>query len=593
MCTPSNFRLSRLLPLAIAALALACSDGGTNNPGGTGGGQIACSLSSDCPSGNICLSGFCQPDLGGGGGLDVASDAGSASDTDEADMAGDDMSGGEAGGPCQLCASADECMAGYECVSILSGKHCLLPCTGSSDCEAPYACAASGNEGEQHCLPDAPSEAAKLQCAGCLIDGCPDGQLCDASTGSPTCITPGGPCDSCQTDDDCGEDQGCVDQGGGKVCTPLCTGGAACPAGSACAAFVGGIEACTFSAETCCYGDTCTVGGDCANCPGLCVGGVCKDCDEDSDCDNGTCELSSHSCISAGDCTGDTPIKLPASGECVECINDTHCAASAGGPKCVQNKCSPSNQSNECAVCKEPYPGCVEINGTWSCVECATDADCANKGAGTCSTSTYTCSGTSQGPGASVKCKTDQDCIDNAGGNPGGFDLACKLPDGASPGTDEGYCYDKNGGCDNILAFCDSSQGSECVPLTDAFGAGGLPTGGGGLPFPIPGGGGAGGGSPLPSNGVCTCKIEQNGNPLSALCNFGLPPPFGCDCSADPNSIGCSLAQCCSSKSSDQCLTGQCFSFDALTQILGGLGGGGGAQPPGDLEGVCMAGGFP
>ena len=107
---------------------------------------------------------------------------------------------------------------------------------------------------------------------------------------------------------------------------------------------------------------------------------------------------------------------------------------------------------------------------------------------------TYSCEGGTVTP--TDPCTSDADC--DAGVS--GFDLYC---------GGDGLCHDKEGGCDDITAFC--LNGKECTDLLSLIGGGALP--GGGLPGGLPGGGGA----TLP--GVCEC--EPDGSPAG-----GLPIPI-------------------------------------------------------------------
>ena len=260
----------------------------------------------------------------------------------------------------------------------------------------------------------------------------------------------------------------------------------------------------------------------CAACPNLCFAGTCVQCLADGDCPGGACNLPSHTCATSGVCKPPTPIKL-ANGSCVQCTNDTHCAAIANSPKCdlSTHTCGATTTSNECKACVDPYPGCVQIEGIWSCVECVTDSDCAKNSKGTCSATTYTCSGGGGTGPTTGTCKMDSDCV-NTGMNV--FDLHCD--------TASGLCYDAAGKCDNVAAFCMAGKGSTCTtPLP------GLPGGPGG------------------TAGSCTCKYGSSGgsttNPICAI----LAPT--CNCAVDPNSAACNstpFGPCCGGGASGACL---------------------------------------
>lgn len=522
------------LAAGLAALLIAC--GGEEKPGGGGStaNEQTCAVDGDCDGGKKCIDSKCtlpftggdsastfdagpQPDAGGTADAAAKADTGSTT-------------GGQTGGDCATCSADSDCAEGFACVPLLNStdkNFCVKKCSAKSECTAGLLCQQATQAAQKFCIP--PS----FKCEGCAIDGCKgEGESCDFSAKPPACVKAGGTCATCQLTKDCGPNMVCVKQGNDKICAPSCASGEKCPSNSTCIDFSVGIKACSFTAEKCCFGDSCKASSACAGCPGKCVAGACVECLKDADCSGGsTCIASSHTCQKAS-CPSEKPIKL-ATGECVECSNDTHCSGSSVGPKCVANKCAKANQNNECAVCQDPYPGCVEINGAWSCVECATDADCAAKKKGSCSAKTFTCSGTTAGGGTvtpSTKCKADSDC------KPGtsGFTLKCDVPTGT--------CYDVKGQCDNIVAFCNASKGSVCKPF-DLLGLGGA---GGGLPS-IPG---------LPSStpsssgaGVCSCGTSGGSSGSGwddSICKqFKLTK---CDCAKDAKSKDCDpigLGSCC------------------------------------------------
>jgi hypothetical protein len=135
-----------------------------------------------------------------------------------------------------------------------------------------------------------------------------------------------------------------------------------------------------------------------------------------------------------------------------------------------------------------PYPACTEVNGEFYCVQCTDDTHCGANGV--CNLDTYSCEGGTVTP--TDPCTGDAEC--DAGVS--GFDLYC--------GDDE-LCHDKEGGCDDVTAFC--LNGNECTDLLSLLGGGGLP---GGLP--------GGGGQTLP--GVCECTPD--GSPVDG---FPIPLP--------------------------------------------------------------------
>ena len=587
---------SHLLTALVAALALgAC--GSDNKSNGTGTAAIQCVIDSDCSANQTCVSGTCTNGFSGGDvntGGDAASDAtgsDTASGTDAAtsdDTSTTDTAVVNNGGSCGVCEKDSDCGSDFSCVPLLNSppNFCVKKCTTNGDCSGGLICEQATTAAQKFCIPPT------FKCQGCATTGCKADESCDFTSENPTCLKVGGACSSCQIPKDCADGMTCVKLGKDKVCAPACgSGGGTCPDKSLCVTFTAGISACSYSSSTCSY--TGAPSAACAGCPDKCVAGACVECVKDDQCGTGgTCVPGTFTCAK-DKCPDDKPQKL-VTGVCVECTNDTHCAASSVGPKCVGNVCSAANQSNECAVCKDPYPGCVEINGNWSCVECATDADCAAKGKGTCSSKTFTCSATSSASGpTSGSCKSDADCP--AGTT--GFDLACDV------GT--GLCYDKAGQCDNLAAFCNAAKGSVCKPF-DGLGLGG----GGGLPqIPgLPGGGGSG--PTTPGAGVCSCgSTGSSGSGWDdSLCKtLNLS---SCQCDVDATSKGCDpfgLGSCCQQKGGGggnplgllQCLQAlqggsadpacfggaSCLDMSCLTSAMGG-----GSSSSGG-GGYCSAGG--
>ncbi len=570
-----NHRSSLLGSLLVLTLVAFAGCGSTTDASGGGGTAQTCKLSSDCTiAGQVCTNGFCANkstadaigtfDTGNGSDASTGSDGTTLTDTTPGSDAviPQDTNTGK-GAACNACKVDADCGdEAFQCITMLNGTFCARKCGSAAECPASFKCEKADTKApNSNCLPP------QYSCDGCLVTPCDPGQSCVAATGK--CAVVKQQCDECTAQLDCADGLKCVKLGATKVCAPTCDNGGACPENSACQKTVVG-NVCAFQASTCCYGAGCTVASACANCADKCFGGVCVDCLNDTQCTNGKCDPNAHTCITSGACSGTTPIKL-ADGSCVECTNDTHCANSAVGNKCdlASHKCAKSSASNECAACQDPYPGCVQINGTWSCVECSTDADCAAKQGGTCNATTYSCSGTTGTGPAKGTCKADADCV-NAGTS--AFTLACD--------TSTGLCYDTAGKCDNVTAFCNSAKGSSCVQPSSV---GGLP----GLP-----------GGTNPGEGVCSCAAGASGGTgtTNPTCKS-----LGCDCAVDPNSSACAgfppLLTCCPGSGSGgtgglpfdlSCLTPtpnapECFgglscTCDLMSSIMGG-GGTGGSAP--------------
>jgi hypothetical protein len=525
-----------------------------------------------CPAGKKCVAGACQSItavIDATGDSSPQSDAIIGTDAVTADpdtTPGTDTVSNEKGAACLACKVDADCGdAAFQCITLLNGTFCAKKCTASSDCPTAFKCdKADTKAANNNCLPP------NYSCDGCLVTPCDAGMSCVTATGK--CAVVKQQCDTCNAQLDCADGLKCVKLGTAKVCAPTCDNGAACPDTSTCQKTVVG-NVCAFQAATCCYGSSCTVADACSKCSDKCFGGTCVECLSDSQCTGGKCDPNAHTCITGGACQAPTPIKL-VDGSCVECTNDTHCASSTVGTKCDlgTHKCGASgNQTNECKPCVDPYPGCVQINGTWSCVECSTDADCAAKNAGTCNSTTYTCAGTVSG-GTGPKtgtCKQDADC-QNAGTTT--FTLLCD--------TASGLCFDTAGKCDNLSAFCNATKGSSCVQPS-AVGIPGLPGGGTGA---------------NPGEGVCSCGATAAGGGATTnpMCKLFAPT---CDCAKNPTDPVCTaslIGDCCSGGSGGtggglpfdlSCLTPapnapDCFgSLSCTCDLLSSVTGGGAAAP--------------
>ncbi|MSQ81439.1 MAG: hypothetical protein EXR77_00775 [Myxococcales bacterium] len=559
-CSPDRQFLALSLAVFAASALSACSASDTpSGTGGTAAGAQSCVTQGDCELGftcdtvkKQCVAKFAGTTKDGSGG-----DAGSNADGGDTGTVGADgvaatdngtnldaatvndtavkADTGSTSGPdnsCKVCTpTGNECSADFSCVNLLSGTFCAKKCASVADCTPGYICDKASAGDQKYCVLNS------YDCKGCATTGCPNGEKCNFKTNPPACLASKKTCESCLQDKDCDNGLRCVKFGSEKVCSPDCSGGQACPDNSTCVSYVSeATKACAFAATKCCYGPNCT--SACASCKGKCIAGVCQECSKNADCpNNGTCNLNSYTCVTAATCPpANKPankIKKKDTGECVECTNDTHCTGSTGGPKCnlQSNICEKSSSSNECSVCGGDYPGCVEQNGTWSCVECTIDDDCAKKSKGTCSPKSYTCAGSSGSTGGigpkNGTCKADGDCKNDPNNT---FSLQCD--------TKTGLCFDTAGKCDNIVAFCNAAVGSNCELASDLFGGGGLPPG---LP--------SGGGPPAANAMQCTCGTGGgsssgggNGWEYDKACDLLkalVPTIANCDCSKDPQSKDC------------------------------------------------------
>ena len=132
---------------------------------------------------------------------------------------------------------------------------------------------------------------------------------------------------------------------------------------------------------------------------------------------------------------------------CVGCVGDADCAPHGLGT-CLrpQHQCSGiGTLAPDCAVCKGDTPACFYMGQQWYCAGCLTDSDCALTYQGTCRPDAYTC--TIARPG----CKVDSDCRQRSDS---AYDLACDVT--------HNFCYDKQGRCDDLTAYCAAETGARC-----------------------------------------------------------------------------------------------------------------------------------
>ena len=417
---------------------------------------IECKNDTECDPGQVCNEFLrCEAE---GVGSDVIDDVVAGTDVPSDP---DTVTKPTAGNLCTPCSTDADC-DGLKCYPLGAGTFCFGECETNNDCGSGWICHPLTNDAKQ-CIPMA------FNCdATCLIDGCPEGQVCNQETGA--CAAGAEDCGTCQQDWDCAAGLRCYSQD--KLCAPPCGDG--CPTNSSCQSVNAlPVDLCISSTAPCCYGDDCA--NPCQAPTPYPQGGECVECIEDAHCGEGKyCEQVSHTCMSAA-CQPPTPFQKP-DGTCVECLNTGHCAAKGATYGCNNNACVSDDKPAECDYCEAPYSACAEINGIWSCVQCTDDTYCPGS---TCDLTLYACKngGGNPGEGCGV-CQSDADCVSAMGDKV----LAC---DAAS-----GCCYDTSGFCDDVESYCDGSQNSECLGLMELLmgGMGGIP----GMPE-----GSAG--------GICTC----------------------------------------------------------------------------------------
>jgi hypothetical protein len=148
MCSPGFHRdekmralFQRIVLLPALLLAAAC--------GGSSGGVATCTASTDCNSGQTCVSGVCT--LGGSDAGTATPGAIGAACTSRTDCntglscltAGAD---GFPNGYCSASCAVNACASGSKCADLsgteVAGKACENTCTGNSSCRSGYVCCA-------------------------------------------------------------------------------------------------------------------------------------------------------------------------------------------------------------------------------------------------------------------------------------------------------------------------------------------------------------------------------------------------------------------------------------------------------------------
>nr|QAT78128.1 TraA [Myxococcaceae bacterium] len=246
----------------------------------------------------------------------------------------------------------------------------------------------------------------------------------------------------------------------------------------------------------------CTEDSDCDN--GRCdlTDNVCRGCNDDADCpDNGRCDTTTNQCTGCNDdsdcpggacdeptatcvrCTDDSHCpdsQVCANNECVECNDDSQCPR---GEVCTNNQCSPCNTNDACAGnscnCCPNGTQCAALTpgASPSCVECTTDSQCAEGQQcdplnGRCVDAVPECNTSDAcGPGC-AKCPGERPyCLDGAVCVQCRTDLECGdgqfcLSGECSSCTTDRHCGERCGACEGDTPFClsdGSVQGSACV----------------------------------------------------------------------------------------------------------------------------------
>jgi hypothetical protein len=100
---------------------------------------------------------------------------------------------------------------------------------------------------------------------------------------------------------------------------------------------------------------------------------VCVECEVDADCMGGTCDPTSHRCVSTCVDSGLCPDGLfCVSGACVDCTNDAYCIGSRSGSKCDTSiglcvQCLSDDQCPGASLCDRTIGRCVQCISSQGC----------------------------------------------------------------------------------------------------------------------------------------------------------------------------------------------------------------------------------
>ena len=209
---------------------------------------------------------------------------------------------------------------------------------------------------------------------------------------------------------------------------------------------------------------------------------TCVQCVDDSDCDNGRCDLETNQCRGCNtdaQCSNGQHCDTEAH-ECRECVTDSHCAR---GQSCIDNTCQACSAQDSCAgtscnccpgglKCAAPTPGASP-----TCVECSNDGDCSDgkrcdiangrcvEAIPECNTSERCGAQCSKCPSDRPYCMDGQVCVTCRSDLECGDGKFCISGECASCTTDK-RCGARCGACAPEAPFCltdGTTMGSSCV----------------------------------------------------------------------------------------------------------------------------------
>ncbi|WNG61699.1 S1 family peptidase [Archangium gephyra] len=241
-------------------------------------------------------------------------------------------------------------------------------CESGADCTAGEACVL-GTCAPEWVVECDPLESAFLHTA----TSCPDGRVCrivpTAGGSLPRCVPKetATATAACSASNPCQEEgAGCIDEGGGGRCAPLCDRTFAVKAGCACEPLTGSVR----WGELVCPAASCEGGAACPSLVPHCEDSSrkCVECLEDTDCgadetcSYNICNLTEGTqCVRPSDCLGYDRCD-EASGRCVGCDSNSDCT---DGARCIRAVCVPCATDAQCGgdtVCRDAK--CVPLEAS-------------------------------------------------------------------------------------------------------------------------------------------------------------------------------------------------------------------------------------
>ena len=326
------------------------ADAGADGDAGNGGGDITtCQTDSDCPQGQDCLGGICQPVQSCQCNYDCGTreaglvcnrsrgrcEPGATGDTSCNEycdcFASETCAGGQcqqAGGDEKTCTTEEQCDSSEQC---LEGRCVPRDCSTREDCAAAVCLVCSNG------VCQSPPAICQGNADCCLGFHCNFGSCIPDSEG-------------CQSDADCPDPEFPRCREG--ECVPECVNDAECAGNQQCRD--------NHCVDPGCSLETCPQGQWCNPTAGPAGAGECQDgCDQNSDCPQGKqCNYESHVCVE--DCCGG-------------CGADEYCDSTSCTCKPA---CSSDDDCQPGQSCNQQTGQCETHGAGQEGDDCLSDADC-------------------------------------------------------------------------------------------------------------------------------------------------------------------------------------------------------------------------